>query len=183
MTTVTVMPRAGDWTVDHLDRLPDDGLQYELIDGILLVSPAPVPGHQSVAVGLVVLLHRVCPPHLQVFVSPIDFRPDEATSVQPDVAVVRRGEVGEQNLVLPPLLVVEVLSPSTRRKDLVLKHSLYADAGVESYWTVDPETPSIICWDLVDGGYVEVARAVATERVTVGRPYRVTLCPTELVRG
>ena len=53
MTTMTVMPRDhADWTVDDLDRLPDDGLQYELLDGILLVSPAPIVRHQVVAANL-----------------------------------------------------------------------------------------------------------------------------------
>ncbi len=54
MSVVTVMPREGDWTVDDIDLLPDDGLQYELIDGILVVSPAPVPRHQRVVVRLLV---------------------------------------------------------------------------------------------------------------------------------
>lgn len=135
MTAMTVLPREGDWTVDDVDLLPDDGLQYELIDGILIVSPAPVPKHQRAAKVVFRLLDSTCPADLEVFFAPLDFRPDKKTSVQPDVLVVRRDAVGELNIVVAPLLVVEVLSPSTRRKDIVLKHSVYAEAGVESYWT------------------------------------------------
>jgi Uma2 family endonuclease len=183
MSVVTVMPREAEWTVDDIDLLPDDGLQYELIDGILIVSPAPIPMHQRVVVRLVVLLEPPCPPELEVLVSPLDFRPDRRTSVQPDVLVVRRDAIGETNIVVAPLLAVEVLSPSTRRKDLVLKHSVYADAGVESYWTVDPTVPSIACWHLVAGRYADAGRAEGAESVTVTCPYPMTVCPRDLVRG
>jgi Uma2 family endonuclease len=183
MTAVTVLPREGDWTVDDLDELPDDGLQYELIDGILLVSPAPVPRHQRAARAIFRLLDAGCPAELEVFFAPLDFQPHRRTSVQPDILVVRREEVGEKNLTLPFLLAVEVLSPSTRRKDLVLKHSVYADAGVESYWTVDPQAPSIACWELLEGRYVDAGQAAAAETVTVSRPFTVTLSPRDLVRG
>lgn len=184
MVAMTVLPREGNWTVDDLDLLPDDGLQYELIDGLLVVNAAPLLLHQRVVVNLVFLLKVACPPHLEVYVAPVDFRPHRTTSVQPDVLVVRRDDlVRKDNITAPPLLVVEVLSPSTRRKDLVLKHSVYADAGVASYWTVDPNEPSVTCWELVEGRYVEAGRAQDSETVTVSQPYEVTLCPRDLIRG
>jgi len=181
MTVVTVMPRQErDWTVDDLESLPVDGLQYELIDGILVVSPAPVPRHQRAVRAIFRLLDAGCPPDWEVFFAPLDYQPNRRTSVQPDVLVVARDEVGEKNLTQTLLLAVEVLSPSTRRKDLVLKHSVYADAGVASYWTVDPAEPSVTCWDLVDGRYVEVGRATGDESLTVDRPFPVTVEPTGL---
>lgn len=184
MTAVPVMPRAEyDWTVDDLEQLPDDGLQYELIDGILIVSPAPIPNHQRAARAIFLLLHAACPPDSEVFFAPVDFQPNRRTSVQPDVLVVRRADVGAKNLTLPFLLAVEVLSPSTRRKDLLLKHSVYAEAGVSSYWTVDPIAPSVTCWDLVDDAYVEAGRAAGDEALTVQRPYPVTLVPRDIARG
>ncbi|MBA3251368.1 MAG: Uma2 family endonuclease [Geodermatophilaceae bacterium] len=184
MTAVSVMPRAEyDWTVDDLESLPDDGLQYELIDGILIVSPAPVPRHQRAVIGLIILLHAACPADLEVLVSPIDYQPNRRTSVQPDVLVVSRAEVGPKNLTERLLLAVEVLSPSTRRKDLVLKHSVYADAAVASYWTVDPAEPSITCWDLVDGRYVEAGRAIGDEELSLERPFSVNLSPGALAAG
>ena len=77
---------------------------------------------------------------------------------------MRRADVGVKNIQLPLLLAVEVLSPSTRRKDIVLKRSKYEDAGIASYWVVDPEEPSIVAWELRDGRYVEIGRAVDDER-------------------
>src|SRR5256885_10543297 len=102
-----------EWTVDDLDALPDEGLQVELFDGVLVVSPAPVPAHQRAVGGLFVLLRGACPPELEVFVAPLDFRPNLKRSFQPDVLVARRDRVGPKNLVRPPVLAVEVLSPST----------------------------------------------------------------------
>lgn len=184
MTTMTVMPRQErDWTVDDLESLPDDGLQYELIDGILIVSPAPVPRHQRAARAIFRLLDAGCPPDWEVFFAPLDYQPTRRTSVQPDVLVVARSEVGEKNLTQTLLLAVEVLSPSTRRKDLVLKHSVYADAGVQSYWTVDPAEPSVICWDLVDGRYVEAGRVTGADELTPTRPFPVALVPARLAAG
>lgn len=62
MTAVIVLPRSHEWTVDDLEHLPDDGLQYELIDGILLVSPAPMAPHQRAARAVFRLLDQACPP-------------------------------------------------------------------------------------------------------------------------
>ena len=177
-----VMPRESrDWTVRDLEQLPDDGLQYELLDGVLLVSPAPIPRHQRAVGEMFLLLHRACPPELEVFLAPLDWQPDERTSLQPDLLVVRRDLIGEKNLTDRLELAVEVLSPSTRRKDLVLKYSKYADAGVASYWVVDPQAPSITAWDLVDGGYQPAGEAPGEQAVTRHRPSPVTVPPADLI--
>ncbi len=129
---MTVMPRGGGWTVsDLMDLLglPDDGLQYELADGMLLVTPAPRTRHQRVSLRLAVTLDAACPPELEVFHAPLDYQPNRQTSLQPDLLVVRRQDVGELNITAPLLLAVEVLSPSTRAKDLLLKRGLYEQAG------------------------------------------------------
>ena len=139
MGAMTVLPRmGGEWTVDDLVHLPDDGLQYELLDGLLLVTPAPSLLHQRVVARLHLLLNSECPAGLEVFFAPVDWRPDRRTSLQPDLLVVRNKDVEMQNLPAPLVLAVEVLSPSTRRKDHVLKRSKYQDAGVQSYWIIDP---------------------------------------------
>ncbi len=61
MSTVTAMPHTHDWTVDDLAALPDDGFRYELVDGVLLVSAAPVPDHQRAARGVLLLVHDAAP--------------------------------------------------------------------------------------------------------------------------
>lgn len=182
MTAMAVMPRESyDWTVDDLEDLPDDGLQYELVDGILLVSPAPRLVHQIALSELHVLLHSASPKDLIALVPPVDWQPDLFTSLQPDLLVAARDHLEEKNITKPLELAVEVLSPRTQRKDRVLKFSKYADSGVRSYWIVDPAEPSIVAYDLIDGAYVEAGRAFGTESVTIERPYPVTVVPAELV--
>jgi Uma2 family endonuclease len=182
MTVMAVMPRVSDdWTVDDLEHLPDDGLQYELVDGMLLVSPAPNPAHQEVISELCAQLRAVAPKHLKALVAPLDWQPDRHTSLQPDLLVVDRKNIGKKNISRPLALAVEVLSPSTRRKDRVLKFSKYADAGVASYWIIDPAEPSIEAYNLVDGTYTDAGRASGTESVTLERPFPVTITPADLV--
>jgi Uma2 family endonuclease len=175
------MPRAGEWTVDDLRDLPDDGLQYELADGVLLVTPAPRPKHQRAVLRLGVLLDAVVPGELEVFVAPLDFQPTRHRSLQPDVLVVHREDVGEENITRPLLLAVEVLSPSTRAKDLVLKRALYEDSGVPSYWVVDPDEPSLLVLELQDGAYVEKARVRGDETIGLTVPFPVRVTPSALL--
>ena len=181
MGRVTVMPRGGDWTVDDLAGLPDDGLQYELADGVLLVSPARRPRHQVVVGELHLLLRAAVPPELQVLLAPVDFQPTSRRSLQPDLLVVRRSDVGETNIVAPLLLAVEVLSPSTRSKDLLLKRGLYEDSGVESYWIVDPDEPSVLVLQLRDARYDEVIRARGDQQVRVDLPFPIAFRPADLM--
>ncbi len=177
-----MMPRGGEWTVDDLRDLPDDGLQYELADGMLLVTPSPRPRHQRVLGNLFHLVAAAAPSEMEVFFAPLDFQPTRQTSLQPDLLVVRREDVGELNIVAPLLLAVEVLSPSTRAKDLLLKRGLYEQVGVASYWVVDPDEPSLRAWDHVDGSYVEVALAFEEETARLILPFEVTVTPSALLR-
>ncbi|MGC5628533.1 Uma2 family endonuclease [Georgenia sp. Z1344] len=182
MSVMTVMPRTDGWTVDDLDRIPDDGLQYELLDGILLVTPAPVLAHQRAIGNLHLLLSAARPPGCEVLLAPFDWRPDRRTSLQPDLLVIGVGDSGPANVTTPLRLAVEVLSPSTRRKDQVLKRSKYEESGVESYWIVDPQEPGILALDLVDGRYVEVASASGAAAAHLTAPFDVDVVPAELVR-
>lgn len=182
MTAMTVMPRQShDWTVDDLESLPDDGLQYELIDGVLLVSPAPIPVHQRAVRELFLLLHAACPADHEVFFAPLDWQPDNRTSLQPDLLVVAKDRIGPKRINENLALAVEVLSPSTRRKDTVLKRSKYEDVGVPAYWIVDPNAPSFIAYELVDGHYVEVAQAHGDDPAEITAPFPLRVVPSQLV--
>ena len=182
MVTMTVMPReAPDWTVDDLDRLPDDGLRYELLDGTLLVSPAPARVHQRAAFELGHLLRLVCPAGLEVAVAPMDWRPDNRTSLQPDVLVLANRDL-DTAAADSMILAVEVISPSSRRKDAVYKRSKYEDEGVASYWIVDPDEPSVTALELRDGRYVTVCEATGDQQITLTRPFPVTVVPADLIR-
>ena len=179
--TASFLPHGRPFTRADLDAMPDDGNRYELIDGALIVTPSPSPPHQDVVLGLAFVLRPVCPRHLKLYVAPLDVELAPNTVVQPDVLVAERSMINDRQLTGPPVLAVEVLSPSTRHLDLAFKRARYEAAGCASYWVVDPLTPSIICWDLVDGEYREVARAAGQEQVTLTRPYAVTFAPAELI--
>ena len=111
---------SGEWTVEALETLPDNGLRYEILDGTLLVTPSPTPRQQGAILELAVLLREVCPPD-HMFVAPLDWQPDGLTSLEPDLMVVRRVRIGEKRITEPPSLVVEVLSPGTARIDRMIK--------------------------------------------------------------
>jgi len=167
-------------TRDDLDRMPDDGHRYELIDGVLLVTPAPSWRHQTVSAGIYRTLFDACPPDLQVLFAPFDVVLAQDTIVQPDLLVARRGDFTEHDLPGPPLLAVEVLSPSTRRFDLMLKWSRYEAAGCQAYSVVDPDTPSLIVWEMHDGAYAQVAKVTGEQEARLTSPYDVTVVPANL---
>jgi len=145
------MPAASQpyWTASMVRDLPDDGNRYECIDGELLVTPSPGTLHQWV-VGK---LHWILLPYVEemsgmVLLSPLDVELDDGMIVQPDIMAFRpspliaRGRVPGRDL----FLTVEVLSPSTKRRDRDLKRAFYARIGVAEYWIVDPTARLIERW-------------------------------------
>ena len=179
----TWLPSGRPFTVADRDALPDDGNRYELIDGALLVTPSPAMRHQRGAFALAVALREACPDDLEVFIAPFDVRLSDDTVVVPDIIVARRSDLTEANLPVAPLLAVEVLSPSTRGIDLLLKRDRLRRSGCASYWVLDPLDPRLIAWDLDDRGeYVEVADVGGETHWTAGLPYPVTVTPGDLVR-
>jgi Uma2 family endonuclease len=175
MTAVTTLPFARPLTRDDLQHLPDDGHRYELIDGSLMVSPAPHHAHQVVLGNLYVLLRLACPPELQVVLAPFAVGLADDTEVQPDVLVAPRDQFTERDLPGPPLLAVEVLSPSTRRVDLLLKRDRYQAAGIASYWLVDPSGPALTLLELDGGIYVERGQASGAGTLAVQKPFPVEI--------
>jgi Uma2 family endonuclease len=139
------------WTREEVLALPDDGNRYELVDGELLVSPSPIRLHQR-AVGRIwrlvddyVVAHRLG----EALTSPADikFRPDEI--LQPDlfVAPMVAGRLSETwDDIGVPLLVIEILSPSTARYDRLTKRRRYQRAGVPAYWVVDLDARIVEVW-------------------------------------
>ncbi len=101
--------------------------------------------------------------------------------MQPDLLVARRVDFTTRDLPVAPLLAVEILSPSTRRFDLMLKRSRLEAAGCASYWVVDPHRPSLVAWDLRDGVYVEVANVSGDEVFRATRPFDVAVIPADLI--
>lgn len=182
-TTLPPMAKAGvsQLTYADLQALPDDHNRYELIDGELLVSPSPSTAHQRAVGNLYMLLRPACPPDLEAFVAPFDWLVDDHNVFVPDLLVARTRDLTERNLPRPPVLAVEVLSPTTRHRDLGRKRDAYARAGLADYWVVDPLVPSVRMLERVDGTFCEVAHAADDGSVIVERPFPVTVVPGDLV--
>jgi Uma2 family endonuclease len=177
-------PSQGEWTIEDLTALPGEGMCHEIVDGLLLVTATPYAGHQIAVSGLVYALRMPCPADLYVLPAPLDYRPDDRNSVQPDIMVVRSSDIDlDGPVVRRPLLVVEVLSGGTRRNDLGLKRGLYQDCGIPAYWVFDPAAPSLTMFDLIDGEYQRAALLVGEQEMVVEWPYPVRLCPAELASG
>jgi Uma2 family endonuclease len=174
----------GEWTVDDLENLPDDGRRYELFDGVLVVSPSPFAPHQRAARAIFRLLDSACPSELEVFFAPFDFQPTPKRSFQPDVLVVRRSDVEvDAPLRKPLVLAVEVLSESTRSKDQIFKRAMYATSAVSWFWIFDPKVPRLHTYQLVGEEYVEVATATGAEQVRLEAPFPVTVCASDILAG
>lgn len=182
MESVITMPRSRPLTRADLDDAPDDGHRYELIDGVLIVTPSPSHPHQRAVGRLYRLLDDGCRPEWETLVAALDVALAEDTVMQPDVLVARRADLTHHGLPAAPVLAVEVLSPSTRRLDLTLKRARFEAAGCSAYWVVDPLEPSATCWALEGGRYVEVANAVGDEQVRLAAPVPVVFTPASLVR-
>jgi len=172
---MTVLPRDHEWTVDDLALLPDDGLRYELVDGMLLVSPAPNLTHQRAQAAMFRVLDPAVPADYELLLAPTDYQPTRRRSLQPDLLVFSREDPGEAAVTLPLLLAVEILSPSSRSVDLLLKRGLYEEAGVKHYWVVDTEARRVLAWALVNGAYGEPEVCEDGRPLTLTKPFDVTL--------
>ncbi len=155
--------------------LPDDGRRYELIDGELVVNPAPGVPHQRVVFALA----RILADHVEsrrlggVLISPLDVILDDSTTVQPDIVYLsssREDRAATRGIEGPPSLAVEVLSPARPRHDLVTKRKLYARHRVPHYWMVDSENRTLEGLVLRAGEYETEALFSAGE-IAALRPF------------
>jgi Uma2 family endonuclease len=160
-------PAQGEWTYEDYLRLPEGGQRYEVLRGVLHVTPAPAYGHQFSIWRLSVELSR---PILEqdlgvLLMAPFDIRlPNRlADPVEPDLVFFRKGnepQADDKDFTGVPDLVIEVLSPGTRKVDERIKTSIYREAGIPEYWLVNPKTRTVLIYRLSEDGarYVEWAR-------------------------
>lgn len=140
-----------DWTADLVRQLPDDGYRYEVVDGELLVSPAPTYAHQRTCLHLWSRLEQFLRAHSigAALSAPADVEFTPRRVVQPDVFALRfvNGKVSEGPVPTTDLLVAaEVLSLSTARADRHTKRRMYMEEGVREYWIVDIDARLIERW-------------------------------------
>jgi Uma2 family endonuclease len=154
--SIMAMPHTSQaWTAERVRAIPDDGNRYELIDGELVVTPAPRYVHQDAILELI----RLLDPWLRnagtakLLMSPADISLGEDEILQPDLFVYRTAggkSIRDWKDITSLLLVIEVLSPSTARYDRQLKRRRYQRAGVPEYWVVDLDARLIERWRPAD---------------------------------
>ena len=171
-------------TIEDLDQMQDDGFRHELDDGILVVYPAPTLIHQLVVSRLMTWLDAQAPAGFVVLagpgveISPIQYR-------IPDISVVKSADIdiADRSITKPPVLVVEVASPSTASYDRNRKKDVYAAFGISSYWIVKPDlkAPGITAFELRRGGYRLVNEVTGIEPFSASRPFTCQFVPADLV--
>jgi len=150
--------------------LPEDK-RYEILDGELYVVPAPNVRHQTLLGQLFSILDRHARENRlgKVLLAPCDVILSDENIVQPDILFVsdaRLGIIGEANISGAPDLVVEILSPGTRNRDLEIKQKIYAAFGVREYWIVDPEVETIDVLVLGNQGYSSAGIFARSDRLS-----------------
>ena len=142
------------WTVDEVDRLIDERKEkwprYELVDGELLVTPAPTNRHQRIVGELFVLLREYVRQHRLGEVRFGHARLTSDSRLEPDLFVVPsvdgKRPRADDSILIDASLVIEVLSPSSLRHDRFTKRRFFQRRGVPVYWIVDPDGESIEIW-------------------------------------
>lgn len=173
----TSAPLVGDQR-ELLAWLDEREARYEVIDGVVLVSPPDRFAHADRVTGVAAVLRATAPPGLSV-VGPSYAVYYDAQSpksfVLPDVLVARTEDCGDDGIRVAPLLVVEVLSRSTRRRDQGEKREIYAELGVPHYWLIDPGRHAATVLSLTEAGYEQTSTAVGELVVVEPFPVRVPL--------
>ena len=174
----TLKPRAGiRLSVEEFMELPDtyDRRKMELDEGELYIMPRPRTGHQFLQSRTLMYVENFLdefddPPAQVLHDVIVALSLESRILLAPDLVIILRSSsavVTDRMIEGPPDIVMEVLS-SDRRRDLVRKRQLYAEAGVAEYWIFDPRADTATLLDLRDGEYVE--RAVLDAEATLTTP-------------
>lgn len=144
--------KQGEYTLEDYYALPDDH-RAELIDGVLYDMSSPSGPHQAIIAQLHFIFEQFVRSHkgpCRVILSPYDVQldMDNRTMVEPDLLVIcKQDKIRVRCCFGAPDLAIEVLSPSTRRKDIHIKTAKYQNAGVREYWMIDPDTRQVLVYD------------------------------------
>ncbi len=174
-------PQLAPYTVDELHQMPDDGNRYELLFGEIDMSPAPSMKHQLVSAAVNDAIRAfVSPRGGTVVYAPVDVYLAPHSVVQPDLLVILAGgraRILPDGVHGPPDLIVEILSPATRGRDLVKKTILYATAGVPEYWVIDPDAQTVTIKQLAGDEYQDVAGEPGVARSLVVPGLEIEIVP------
>lgn len=180
---MTLTRSFGPFQYENLEDAPDDGYRREIIDGILIMTPAPNLGHQLAAARLYgILLDAGTTDTLTLF-APLDWRHPDGGVVEPDLVVMRIADFDRRGPLGPsatPLLLVEILPPSRPQYDRAVKRALYQRLGVPAYWIVDPKRLTVLALRLVDGAYATEAEVTGDEEFVTDWPFPLRFRPRQL---
>ena len=184
MRVVSSMTEVGVYTVEDLYayREQRDDMTVQLIEGELVVSPSPEIAHQVVSMELALILTAAVPPDLRVLAAPLDLLVGERNMLQPDLMVIPRERRSGKYVPTPPVLAVEILSPSSRRTDLLRKPEVLARFGVEHYWVIDPLNPALRVFRLTGDTYESDLVVHGDSVFETDVPFPVRFRPVDLTR-
>lgn len=163
---------------------PETTLPVEVVQGQAIVSPTPARGHQHTVSRLAQILAAAAPAGLDVLPGPLDWvlRREPLLVRQPDLVVVERDPSAPPRLMEPPLVAVEVVSPTSRERDLVHKRAEYAQAGLPWYWLADPAVPELVVLRNAGGAFETVVSAAGDTPAEVAEPFPVRVHPATLAQ-
>lgn len=165
--------------------LPDAGVRWEVVDGQPVVNPSPGGPHQRAVSRLTRLLGDACPADHEVLPAPFDWvlwRAPQLQVRQPDLVVVTHAQADSPRLTEAPLLLVEILSPDSFERDVVVKRAEYAAAGARHYWVVDLGVPEVVVYGREGDRLVQRHRAQGDEALELDEPFPVRIRARSLVR-
>ncbi|QWK13523.1 MAG: Uma2 family endonuclease [Aquificota bacterium] len=151
------------YTIEDYERLPE-GSPYQLIEGELVMSPAPGYEHQETEKRFFIKLYELVEKTKKgkVFIAPFDVYLDQENAYQPDIVVLLEGskaKISQKGIEGAPDIVVEILSPSTAYYDLTEKKEVYERSGVKEYWIVDPKRKTFEVYANSQEGFKLISKA------------------------
>jgi len=154
-------------TYDDFVQFPDDGMRHELIDGEHYVTASPNTKHQRISTNVTVLIGSWLESHPigELFHAPFDVVFSQFDVVEPDLLYLSKARAADALTPLHirgvPELVIEIGSPSTRKRDETIKRHLYERTGVSEYWVIDPEIDAVRVYRREGGTFARVVELLA----------------------
>jgi Uma2 family endonuclease len=156
-------------TYDDLVRMPDDGLRHEIIDGVHYVTPSPVRRHQDLSGRLHLAIGNYLKEHPdagRLYYAPFDTIFSRWDVVEPDLLFIAADQLDiltDANVQGAPALVIEILSPGTKARDLGVKRELFDRGGVREYWIIDPNANAVAIYRRTGDGSFPVAQSLPND--------------------
>ena len=163
-------------TYDDLLRMPEDGMRHEIIDGVHYVTPSPVPRHQELSGRLYLAIGNYLQERSdagRLYYAPLDTIFTRWDVVEPDLLFIAADQLDiltDANVQGAPALIVEILSPATKQRDLGVKRQLFDRGGVREYWIVDPQANTITIYRRSGDGRFPLAHSLPDDADAITTP-------------